>query len=220
MSARRTYAWLGIAVGLAGLLIDFWIIMGSPPVNVDGQPVERSMVGQFVYFWSFFTHLSNLGLVLVYWSELSGTRWLSWLRHPVGRASMAANIALVMVYFHIALAPLYNFTGGLLVSNYLLHYVAPILYLIWWVWLNPRAALSVASVPIMLLPGLVYVVLVLIRGAIENDYPYPILDPAKGNGYASVAIGVAILLGALAVGCLVLVAIDRLLARWRRPAAS
>jgi hypothetical protein len=217
MAARKAYAWLGIAVGVVGLLIDFWIIMGSPPVNVDGKPVDRNILGQFVYFWSFFTHLSNLGLVLVYCSELSATRWLNWVRHPVGRGSMAGLITLVMVYFHIALAPIYHFTGGLLVANYMLHYVAPILYLIWWVWLNPHGTLRFRDLPQMLAPGIVYLVLVLIRGAIVSDYPYAIIDPAKG-GYGQVAIGVTILLAAVAVFCAILVAVDGLLARLRRPA--
>ena len=42
---------------------------------------------------------------------------------------MAGMIALVMVFFHFMLAPYYTFTGGLLVANYLLHYVAPIIFL-------------------------------------------------------------------------------------------
>lgn len=218
MRLRKAYAWLGILIGAAGLIIDFWIIMGSAPVTPDGQPANRNFFGQFIYYWSFFTHLSNLAVVLVYGAELTSARWLDWLRHPVGRAAMAGYIGLVMVYFHIALAPLYTFTGGLLVSNYLLHYVAPILYLIWWLWLAPHGTLRLRDVPVMLLPGAAYVVLVMIRGAIVGEYPYPILDVTR-NGYAGALTGIAILLGVVAALSVTLVLIDRLMGLRRRAAA-
>jgi hypothetical protein len=218
MTPRRIVALAGIVIGLLGLGIDFWIIMGSPPVDVDGAPRDRSLVGQFIYFWSFFTHLTNLGLVLFYLADLTGWRWLAALRQPRWRASMAGMIALVMVFFHFMLAPYYTFTGGLLVSNYLLHYFAPIIFLLWWLLLVPHGGLAYRDVPLMVVPGLVYVVLILIRGAIVDDYPYAILNATKA-GYGGVAIGVLIILAAVAAFCTVLVFIDQLLVR-RSPKAQ
>lgn len=211
MTPLRILALAGLAVGLLGLGIDFWIIMGSPAVDVNGNPRDRSLLGQFIYFWSFFTHLTNLGLVLFYLAELTGWRWLSALRLPRWRGSMAGMITLVMVFFHFMLAPNYTFTGGLLVSNYLLHYIAPIIFLVWWL-LMPHGTLRYRDIPWMLIPGVVYVALVLIRGAIENDYPYAILD-AGTAGYGGVAIGVGIIIAAVAIFCTALVFIDQLLGR-------
>jgi hypothetical protein len=218
MSARRIFVLFALAVGLLGLGIDYWIIMTSAPVDVDGKPMDRGPIGQFIYFWSFFTHLTNLGLVLFYLAELTGWRWLAALRMPTWRASMAGMITLVMVFFHFMLAPNYHFTGGLLVANYLLHYVAPILFLIWWFALIPHGTLRYRDVPLMVVPGLIYVVLVLIRGAIVNDYPYAILNAAKA-GYGGVAIGVGIILVSVGVFCLLLVFIDQLLGRRRAASA-
>jgi hypothetical protein len=64
---------------------------------------------------------------------------------------------------------------------------------------------------------LVWVVFTLIRGAIENWYPYPFLDPANG-GYGSVAVVSA----GIFVGFLVIIAITVTLGntmrdRGRRP---
>ena len=212
MTPRRLFVLFALAVGLLGLGIDYWIIMTSPPVDVDGNPMDRGLVGQFIYFWSFFTHLTNLGLVLFYLADVTSWRWLAPLRTPLWRASMAGMITLVMVFFHFMLAPNYTFTGGLLVSNYLLHYAAPILFLIWWFALIPHGGLRYRDVPLMVVPGLVYVVLVLIRGAIVNDYPYAILNAAK-SGYGGVAMGVGIILVSVAAFCVLLVFIDSLLAK-------
>ena len=212
MPLQRIVAIAGILLGLIGLGIDYQIIMTSPGITVGGTPVERGAVGQFIYFWSFFTHLTNFGLVLVYVASLTDWKALAWVRHPVGRASMAGNIALVMVFFHFFLAPNFTFTGGLLVANYILHYAAPLLYLIWWFTLIPHGTLRFSQIPIMLLPGLIYVVLVLVRGAIVSEYPYAILD-ASTAGYGGVLIGVLAILVSVAVFCTILIAFDQRLGR-------
>jgi len=209
---RRPYALVAILAGLIGLGINFQLIMGGmwAPTETGGPP--RGPVGTFVYFWSFFTHLTNLWLILCYVSELTGWRWLSWLRHPVGRASMAGSITLVMVFYHFMLAPNYHFEGGLLVSNILMHYVSPFLYLVWWAALSSHGTLRPRQVPLMLLPGLGYLAYALVRGAITGEYPYDIINVTK-VGYGGVAIGAAILIVLVAIFCALLVGLDRLLAR-------
>jgi hypothetical protein len=199
---RRVFAVAAILVSLVGLVINFYLIV---------LPSDRGPVGAVIYFWSFFTHVTNTWLVLCYVSELTGWRWLSWLRHSVGRASMAASITLVMFFYHFMLAPNYHFTGGLLVSNILMHYVSPVLYLAWWA-ISSHGTLKFRDIPLMLAPGLTYVAYALIRGAIVSEYPYDILDVAKA-GYGRVAIGVGVLLVLVTIFCVVLVAIDRLIGR-------
>jgi hypothetical protein len=99
----------------------------------------------------------------------------------VGRASMAGSITLVMVFYHFMLAPNYQFEGGLLVSNILMHYIAPLLYLVWWAVFSSHGTLRLRNVPVMLLPGILYVVYSLVRGAIVGEYPYDIIDVDQGR---------------------------------------
>jgi hypothetical protein len=209
---RHIFAVLAIAVSIVGLAINLGIIVGSD------ASAARDTVGSLVHFWSFFTHLTNLWLILCYVSELTGWRVLSWLRQPVGRASMAASIMLVMGFYHFMLAPRYNFTGGLLTSNILMHYVAPVLYLAWWTAFASHGMLRFRDIPMMLIPGLVYVGYALLRGAAIGEYPYDILDVAEA-GAGRVAISVAVLVAIVAAFCALLVVADRLLARLR-PATS
>jgi hypothetical protein len=208
----RAFALAAIAVGLVGLGINFQIIMATATSLTETGAPPRGTVGTFVYFWSFFTHLTNLWLILCYISELTGWTWLAWLRRPVGRASMAGSITLVMVFYHFMLAPNYQFEGGLLVSNILMHYIAPLLYLVWWAVFSSHGTLRLRNVPVMLLPGILYVVYALARGAMVGEYPYDILDVAKA-GYGGVAIGVAVVVALVAIFCAAMVGIDRLIAR-------
>lgn len=196
---------LGLALGVLGLTID-WFGMTSLIANGG-----RSFLDLFVFYWTYFTHLTNLGLVLVYLALLTTWRWLGWFRAPVVRAILAAYIALVMGFFHFMLAPLYDFEGLLAIGNVLLHYLCPILYLAWWLAFAPHGTLRYRDIPLMLAPGVIYVAWVLVRGAVVGQYPYPILDPTEG-GYGSVALGGLAIAAAMALFSAALIWVDGRLA--------
>lgn len=207
---RNLLAWAGIAVGATGLALDWWAIF--PSETLAGAPAPRSFPDAFIYFWTFFTHLTNLWLLLTYAAVLSGWGWLAWFRRPVMQASAAAFITLVMLYYHFMLAPTLDLKGALQVASYLLHYGAPIIYLVWWALYAPHGVLRFGHLPLMLLPGIGYVAWVLLRGALVGEYPYDILDAGK-FGYGGVAIGVAVLLVAVSIFSAILIGLDGWLGR-------
>ncbi len=209
---RLVIALVGIAAGLVGLTLDWVEIFPSMMAVTETNPVARSFGDTFVYFWTYFTHLTNLWLLVTYVAALTGWRWLSLFARPVMMASAGAFILLVMIYYHIMLHGLYTFEGNLLIATYLLHYVAPITYLVWWTLCAPHGSLRFSQIPLMLVPGVAYVGWALLRGAVVNEYPYDILDAGK-FGYGAVAIGVLVLLVAVTVFASVLIAADKWLGR-------
>jgi len=224
MQLRYWLVGLAIAVGVVGLYLDFSVISGTMKATAD-NPVARPLPNMLIYYWTFLTNLSNLGLILIYLSDLTRWPWLAWFRHPVTRAGMAGIMMLVMFFYHFMLAPtLPPVPPAITVSNILLHYVTPILYLGWWLGLGAHGTLRLRDVPVMLVPGLSYVAYVLIRGLIAGEYPYTILDPTfaipghPAQGYLGVAIGVGILVVLVAIFDLLLVGIDGLIARRVKPA--
>lgn len=208
--ASRLLAVAGLLVGLVGLGLDFVEIVPAVMVESELNPVARSLPGALVYFWTFFTHLTNLGLVLVYVAVLSGWRWLGWFAKPRTQAAMGGYILLVMIYYHLALAGRYELTGGLLVASYILHYVAPLTYLAWWALRSPHGSLRWGDLPAMLVPGLAYIAWALGRGAVLGEYPYDILDVGK-VGWLAVAIGIVALIAAVSVFCLILIGVDKVI---------
>jgi len=224
MQLRYWFAGLAIAVGLVGLYLDFSVIADTMTASAQ-NPVPRSLPNMLIYYWTFLTNLSNLALILIYLSEPSRWPWLGWFRHPVTRAGMAGIMMLVMFFYHFMLAPtLPPVPPAITVSNILLHYVTPLLYLAWWFRYGTHGTLRLREVPVMLVPGLSYVVYVLIRGLIAGEYPYTILDPTfaipahAAQGYLGVAINVGILVVLVAIFDLLLVGIDSLIARRAKPA--
>ena len=222
MSLRLPFALLAIIVGVVGLALNMSVIAG-----VMAPPENRPFLSFLVYYWTYLTNLSNTVLILIYIADLTGGRWLSWLRNPVFKAGMAGIMMLVMSFYHFMLGPtLPDLPVAIDVSNVLLHYVTPILFLIWWAVWSPHGALRYRDVPVMLAPGLLYVLYVELRGPLAGEYPYTILDPRTVDhadplgGPLTVAISVAILVLLVAVFDLFLVFIDGLIARRRTPASG
>ncbi|WP_156387372.1 Pr6Pr family membrane protein [Devosia sp. Root105] len=214
---RILLAWAAILAGAAGLALDWSAIFPSVMTVSTTNLVARSFPDAFIYFWTYFTHLTNLWLLLTYAAVLSGWNWLGWFRRPVIMASAAAFITLVMLYYHFMLAPTLQLEGALGIATWLLHYVAPILYLVWWALFAPHGVLRFQHIGLMLLPGIGYVAWVLLRGAVVHEYPYDILDAGK-FGYGGVAIGVAVLLVAVSIFSVIIVWGDRVLAQRGKPA--
>ena len=210
MTLRTVLLWFGAIAGPITLLARTWLTLTSRLESGD------NLVGALAFLFTFFTHLTNLWLVLTYVAVLSGWRAFAWFARPIVMASAAAFITLVMLYYHFMLAPTLDMQGGLLVATWLLHYVAPIIYLVWWALFAPHGMLRFPHIGLMLLPGIGYVAWVLLRGAIVHEYPYDILDAGK-FGYGGVAIGVAVLLVAVTIFSIVLLVADRLLARRSAP---
>ncbi len=90
MTLRFWYALFAIAIGVVGISLDFSVMSSALVVSAD-NPVARSLPDMLVYFWTFLTHLSNLGLILVYLADLTRWRWLGWFRDPVTRQASPAS---------------------------------------------------------------------------------------------------------------------------------
>ncbi len=224
MPFRTLYAVLALVIGLIGLALNFHGIAGTMVASAS-NPEPRNFPSFLVHYWSFLTNLSNTALLLIYVADLTRVRGLGWFRDPVTRAGMAGIMMLVMFFYHFMLAAnLPPIPETIRISNVLLHYLTPLLFLGWWVVFSPHGALRFRDLPLMLAPGLAYVAYIELRGLWIGDYPYTILDPGfappggQAVGWLTVGISVAVLVVLVAIFDLLLVVIDGLIARRRRAA--
>ncbi len=217
MSLRLPFALIAIVIGVVGLYLNMSVIAGTM-----GPPQNRPFWNFLIYYWSFLTNLSNTALLLVYIAELTSVRWLGWFRDPVTKAGITGIMMLVMFFYHFMLAPnLPDMPDAIEYSNVLLHYVTPVLFLVWWIAFSSHGTLRYRDLPLMLVPGLAYVAYIEIRGMVAGEYPYTILNPnfapaGTPVGPLAVAISVGVLVVLVAAFDLLLIFIDGLLARWRQ----
>jgi hypothetical protein len=207
---KNIATWIGLIGGAAALILQFSLSIPLRMSNGD------TIFGALIYFFTFFTILTNIMLVLIYASELWPREALRWWRSPVTRGMMAAAMILVGVFYHFFLAGTWNPQGLFKVADISLHYVTPIFYLAWWVLFAWHGKLKFADLPIMLVPPAIWLILAMIRGAVVTEYPYPILE-AHMLGYMQVTINIAVVLVALTVLCAIVVAVDKALTRVDMP---
>ena len=209
VNPRTLLTWLGLLFGATGLVLQFTISMQS----MLGS--GRDVFGSLGAFFSYYTILTNITLVLVYLSEIVPTVGLALFRHPIVRGMMAANITLVALYVFFVLRFLASLTGLFQLADNILHYLCPALYLLWWLTAQRHGRLRWGTLPLMLAPTLVYFVYAMARGLWVQEYPYPILNAIE-LGYAQVLLNALYMTAGLSVLTLAVIALDGLLARQTR----
>lgn len=206
VNPRKLLTWFGLLFGAIGLILQFWISMQLAFAN------GRDLPGFLGHFFAFYTILSNVVLVLIYLSEVLPTPRLALFRLRLVRGMMAANIALVALYVFFVLRHLAMLEGLFLLADIILHYVCPVVYLLWWLAAQRHGLLRWSDLPAMLLPTLAYFVYILARGVWVHQYPYPILDTIE-LGYGQVLLNAVYMAAGLGVLCAIVIALDGLLAR-------
>jgi hypothetical protein len=169
-------------------------------------------------FFAFFTILSNLfGAFLWLWLA---ARW----RRPRTRADDllrgAATLYLVVTFVVVVLL----LRGAELslsdqIVDFVVHKLFPVLAVIDWIVDPPETDLRMTDIVLWLIFPLAWLAFTLIRGAVDDWYPYPFLDPNNG-GYRSVAYHVIVILAGFVVIAGIIVAVgdvgrDRRLRRAR-----
>lgn len=202
MTPGKIVVILGLVIGTAALALQFALTV---PASMQAG---RGLPGSIVFFFSFFTILTNVGVVLVYLSELWGRPGLRFFREPVHRAALAAAICFVMAYYHGVLASNWDPQGLVKIADVTLHYLTPILYLLWWLGFAAHRKLEWSALPRMLAYPVLYLAWVMARGAVVHEYPYPVLE-AHRLGYPHVFVNIGLLFVLFAMLGAVFIAIDR-----------
>ena len=105
-------------------------------------------------------------------------------------------------------------TGLFLLCDVLLHYVTPVLFVLWWLVTGADGRTRWSDISWWTLYPVAYLIYALARAPAAGEVPYPFLDVAK-NGAASVAISAAAITGLFLVLCVVAVLADHGVSRIR-----
>ena len=200
----------GLIAGVTGLVVQFLITV---PASLEAG---RSLAGSVVFYFSFFTILTNIAAVLVHVSLLSpaGYAWLPIFAGSRVRAGVAVSITLVLLVYATVLAQIWEPEGLFLLCDVLLHYVTPVLFVAWWLAAGANGKTRWSDVPHWMLYPLAYLFYALARGQFAGEVPYPFLDVAA-NGGAAVALSALAVLAAFLVLSILAVLADRGVSRFR-----
>ena len=100
-------------------------------------------------------------------------------------------IAVTGIVYHSVLSGLRELTAAGAFSNFLLHTLVPVGFVVAWLLVGPRPRTSIATVGWSLLYPLAWIAYTFARGALVDWYPYPFLDVSKiGMGDALLRTGI------------------------------
>lgn len=200
--ARR--ALLALALLVAGsLAVEYLLLLRATWTELG--PVLGS-----VRYVSYFTILSNLAVLLVCVSALTG--WPAFFARPAVRGAVTLYIALTGVIYALLLRDTWELEGILRLTDASLHYVVPAVSVLAWLASPGHGTLRWRLVVSWLAFPVVYLAWVLLRGARSGEYPYPFLDVAE-LGLSVVLFNALVLLGVFLASGGMLVAVDKVAAR-------
>lgn len=181
----RAVLVLAFCVTLFGVLVQF-------PITVSSHMSEEgsSFLGAVIHYFSYLTTLSNWLLVLVLAAHLKpSVSILEPFRKPWVKAMALTTIVIVMLVYDYMLATDHDPEGLRSLTNLARHYVAPCLYLCWWIMSGSDQKLQWKNLPKYLVFPLAYLLYTYVRSQITGVYPYGFLDITE-NGIGNVAIAV------------------------------
>lgn len=155
------------------------------------ESAARGPVNFFDFFGYFTIQSNSLLTVTAAIAGIAGfvrqgpqARWI-----VVLRALATMSMVIVGVVYATLLAPL-GLEGGAPVpwANWVMHVGGPILIAIDWTFSRDREPLPWRTAFLLLLYPIVWVVVVLVRGATDGWVPYPFLNPSQGYGVVAVYV--------------------------------
>lgn len=190
----RVFAGLIALIAWAALVLQYALLVG---MTYDGIGPLRATLR----FASFFTVLSNLLVALTSSFALihSASPVARFFNSARVRGAAALCVGITCLIYYFVLAATWSPQGLQLLADVALHYVVPVFYLLWWIACAPHGSLQWGDALRWLIIPFVFLMWVLIHGALWHEYPYPFLDVD--------ALGlVAVTLNAAAIGVLFLLA--------------
>lgn len=170
------------------LIIAIRLILGVATVAALIRQFNLGSGGSPANFFSYFTNLTNIILVFVYFSgawTLIQNRQPSVKQEMLRGGSVVFILVVGLVYevmLRSSIESLYSW------SNLVVHYINPIMALVDWLVWPPQQKLPKNVWAYWLLFPLGYLAYTLLRGPLANWYPYGFLNPIEQGGYSGVAL--------------------------------
>jgi hypothetical protein len=200
--SERIIAVVFACIGLFALGLQYYLRLQ------EAQGVSWGL-GTLRYL-SYFTVQANILVVMMLLAFAFRPKIEEWTVHPFERSAIASYIAVVAaVYLR---SPSLPAQGAQWLADALLHYLMPLGYLAFWLFVMRKAGLRWYDPLLWMIYPAFFLVFVLVHGRFTGFYPYPLIDVAK-VGYGQMALNaLAEAAGFLLAGYTVLV-ISRLLAK-------
>ena len=190
---KLLFASLRLLAGVAGL---------SAVIATFADTASRTPINPFNFF-GYFTLQSNI-LAAIVLIVVAVVTLLGKAQSPaliIARACVTAYVVIVGVVYNTVLV---GTPGGggveLAWANFVLHIAVPIYIAIDWIFFGDRTRLPWNRFWLVLGYPVVWLIVILVRGATDGWVPYPFLSPALGYGVVALyCVGIAVAIAVVGV---------------------
>lgn len=207
---KSLYRFFGTAVGLFGLVVQYYLIIK--------QVSDVSFfVSETVRYLSFMTIWSNMLVTATFAIPLflPKSRLGRFLQRAQMEAAVAVYIFIVMLVYHFFLAQVWHPQGWQKVVDINLHYVTPVVYILFWIFFSGKEGLRYVHTTYWLIYPGIYVIYSLLRGISTNQYPYYFVDVTK-LGWSIAMRNMMLVIVAYWLVSMILVMLTRLIPPFRK----
>lgn len=199
----KIHAAAGAVSGWCALALQYSLMIR--PALADGTALGTTM-----RFFSYFTILTNLLVTVACTAMLLPRRgeFVRTFTRPSVLTGIALSIALVGVAYSVLLRRIWDPQGWQLVADHLLHDLAPVLFVAFWILWVPKHGLTASHVWRWALYPILFFAYALTQARVTGWYPYPFLDAGE-LGYLAVLRNAAIILVLFIVAGFMMVAAGR-----------
>ena len=203
--AERIAATVFACIGLFALGLQLWLTLQA--TNAQGL----TWSGGTLRFFTSFTIQANVLVVLILLAFAMRPKVEEWTVHPFERSAIASYIAVVTLVYLALLRDLWAPQGAQWLADVLLHYIVPLGYLAFWLFVMRKAGLRWYDPLLWLIYPIFYLGFILLHGRLTGFYPYPFID-VSSLGYGGMTLNaLGVMAAFLAAGYAVLI-VGRLLA--------
>ena len=196
--AIKMYLAFGAAVVWFALILQFIVSLKAG---------DYDFLSTIKLYLSFFTITTNIIVAICFTTIIlfSKTKLGDFFSKPSTQTAITVYIVVVGIIYNVLLRGLLRPVGWARVADELLHVVNPLIFLGFWMLFVNKQTLQYRDAFSWLLYPLAYIIFIVIRGCLINQYPYPFINVVD-LGYPKALIN--------AFGCLFLFWILSLLLIW------
>jgi hypothetical protein len=173
---KNNLALIFAILSWAALSLELYVMINE---SVQAGGTAGSAISSY---FCYFTILTNLFVAFVFTAPLfknNKTKFWGFFNNHNVISSATCAVIVVGLVFHFMLRNLNHLEGLQLIVDRYLHYITPVLAIIFWAVMVPAKQLQFPAIAKWLLYPIAYFGYILIRGAILHHYPYGFVDVDK-----------------------------------------
>lgn len=148
---------------------------------------EETLLNETLRYWGYMTIWTNTLVGIIFFASWTNLKFLDFFRNYALQSATVVYIFIVAIIYHLFLR-LTEFDNLISqINDFNFHTLIPAIYIIYWLLTIPKKKLNITAVLKWMIYPAIYGLFVVIKGELNNSYPYPFFN-VNEIGYGKVLL--------------------------------